>query len=507
MKRISIQRLILSSLIVAASVVSGSGQDDRPEKKRKSLPIVESFGPKQSGKVGQVSARIRLRPAEPSPQSAVTVTQSAQGTSRPPAGNGKSNRGPGQGSKQPVTNPTPAAAAAAQEPRRSAPSNRGPVSSPGADAGRNQRDRGGEGRPTGPAAGQGDRDSGRNQPRQSPGNPPARLDSRRPQFGISVGPGGVQIFRGDVQPGPGGRRFNPGYYGRDPWGQGPNLRSGNALQWYPNRGWGIAIDTRPTLVVPSSPVIVSQPQGVPSPQAPANPPVPTEEELAGMPGVQLRGLLLFAAERLHEELGTLSTGDSWRQHLRIADLRRLVPSPALAPPPPDATADIRDPAEPLIAGPARRELADILQVYSRVRPNPEYQQISGLWGFRTTQAALRELLMPPLQRQRKQLTLSVDLLEEELQQFETGPTWAKFLKLSDARRIAARGPQEVTAADRKRLKEIANDFDSVAVEPRYRMISDLMGFQLTQHVAHSYLTQLEPTAPPAPKTAPPAPIR
>ena len=255
-------------------------------------------------------------------------------------------------------------------------------------------------------------------------------------------------------------------------------------------------------------MIVRQNQGAPSgPQAPSDPPVPTEEELARMPGVQLRGLLLFAADRLHEELGTLSTGASWRQHLRIADLRRLVPSPDLAPLPPDASTDLSDPDEPLIGWQERRELADILQVYSRVRPNPEYQQISGLWGFRTTQAALRELLIPPIQRQRKQLTLSIDLLEQELQQFETGSTWAKFLKLADARRIAALWATKVTAADRKELQEIVDEFDAVAVEPKYRMISELLGFRLTQHVAHSYLTQLEPSAPSAPSAAPPAPGR
>ena len=343
--------------------------------------------------------------------------------------------------------------------------------------------------------------SGRGPDRPSPGGPPQRDDGRRSQLGISIGPGGVQVFRGNPGIGPGFSNPSRNYYD---WGRGRGPGSGYGPSWYQNRGWGFSIDTRPQVVVPSGPVIVTQPQPVQpvAPQAPEELPVPTEEELAGMPGVELRGLLLYAVDRLGDQLDGLSTGSGWKSFLAIDELRRTVPPPALAPPPPESGTESPTDAEPLITESARRQLADILKKYDSVRQNSDYRQINQLWGFQTTQAALRELLIPPVQRHRKQLALSVEFLEQELQQFETSSGWARHLKLADAKRIAEVPTKDISETDRKQLQEVVLVFDKVASEPSYRMISDLLGFRLTQYGARSYLAQLRVPAPPAPPAKP-----
>lgn len=344
--------------------------------------------------------------------------------------------------------------------------------------------------------------SGRGQDRPSGGSPQrddGRRDSgqQRSQLGISIGPGGVQVFRGNpgIGPGPGGPSRN--YYDRD---RGYRPGNGYPSQFYQNRGWGIAIDTRPQVVVPSGPIIVTEPQYVqPSaPQPPAEPPVPTNDQLAGMPGVDLRGLFLFSVDRLDEQLDGLSTGNGWKSFLKTEELRKAVPPPTLAPLPPESEAAAPTEVEPLMPDQVRRRLSEILTTYERVQQNPEYRQISQLWGFQTVHLVLRELLVPPIQRLRKQLTLSVELLEDELQQFETSSRWKSHLKLDDVKRIASVRPEDISAADRNRLQSIISVFDTVAAEPSYRMISDLLGFRLTQYGARSYLAQLKVPAPPAP---------
>tara|TARA_R110002072_G_C7978294_1_gene535830 strand:+ start:6084 stop:6950 length:867 start_codon:yes stop_codon:yes gene_type:complete len=285
-------------------------------------------------------------------------------------------------------------------------------------------------------------------------------------------------------------------------GYGPGY--GYSSPFYQNRGWGIAIDTRPQVVVPSGPVIVTQPQSLQptAPQPPEEPPVPTADQLAGMPGVELRGLLLFAVDRLDEQLDGLSTGNGWKSFLKTDELRQAVPPPTLAPLPPESGAVAPSDVEPLMPEPVQLRLAGILKTYERVQQNSEYRQISRLWGFQTTHLVLRELLVPPTQRLQKQFTLSVELLEEELQQFETGSRWTSHLKLDDARRIASIRAENISATDRKDLQTIISVFDSVAAEPSYRMISDLLGFRLTQYGARSYLAQLKVPAPPAPPSKP-----
>lgn len=276
---------------------------------------------------------------------------------------------------------------------------------------------------------------------------------------------------------------------------------------YSGRGWGIGIQTQPQVIVPSQSIIVTQPQQgsisqPPAPRAPERPPVPTPDDVAGMPGAELRGFLLYATDQLDEELDTISTGAGWKGFLRLDELRGLIPDPATAPPAPGTDGEVSDSLEPLLPEPARRQLAGILDRYDSAAQNSEYRVITNLWGFQSARVALRELLVPPIHRLRKQLSLSVELLEQELQQFETGSTWTTHLKLGELKRVAAIPAGELSVGGRRQLESSAKAFDGVAAQTRYRMISDLLGFRLTLHVTRSYLSQLKspgPTAPTAPK--------
>ena len=444
------------------------------------VPVPESPAPERPAAPSTVPAPVPDRPAP--------VTENPVTTDSPPRS---------QPAVSPVPNDEPASERPSQGGRRPEagtprpdsprPEGRNPADNPEGATGRPQA---GNPAQSSPARNSGPRGEGRN-------------DSRRPQLGISIGPGGVQVFRGDPGFIPGPRQPLPGYYGRNSWGHGPQ-------PWSQNSGWGIAIDTRP-VVVQGAPVIVAQPQQRPpnqsgsAPAPPSDPPVPTPDDLAGIPSIELRGLLLYSVDRLNEELGSLSTGSSWQKYLRTADLKRLVPPPTLAPLPPDATAATEPAAEPLIGASVQKELREILLKFDSVEQDPEFRTISRLWGFQTTRAVLRELQIPPVQRQRKQLTLAIELLEQELQQFETGATWKSFLKLADLNRLAEKLPDNLSRTDRQQFHTAVSAFDSVSTNPQYRMISDLLGFRQTLYLSRSLQSQLEAPAPPAP-VAPAAPV-
>ena len=218
-----------------------------------------------------------------------------------------------------------------------------------------------------------------------------------------------------------------------------------------------------------------------------------------MPGAELRGFLLYAVDQLDDELGMIATGAGWQSHLRVEELRRLIPAPAAAPPAPGTAGSAADSLEPLLPESARRQLADTLERYDSAAKKPEYRIIANYWGFQSVRVGLRELLVPPIQRLRKQLGLVAELFEQELQQFETGTTWKTYLKVDDLKRIAAIPTADLSVEDRRRLELSAKAFDGVVAEPRYRMISDLLGFRLSLHVTRSYLSQLKLPAPIAPK--------
>ncbi len=340
-------------------------------------------------------------------------------------------------------------------------------------------------------------------PDQSPRSQPDRDFNRGPssngsrsRLGISIGPGGVQVYRGPSGFGPGFGSPYPNYFGGG--SRGRYYGRGWPGYGYYGNGWGIVIQTQPQIQNRTQTVVVPQ-----ATEEPESMPVPTAAEAAAMAGVEVRGLLLFAVDRLKDELNGVSTGDGWRDYLQLDELRRIVPAPPTAPPAPGEEI----PADPPITPPAYQELTGILRRFDQTAANAEYGQISGMWGFQTIQVTLRELLVPPVERLHKQLKLSAEFLESDLQQIETGASWIAHLKTADLKRLATVRPQDFSSTDRQQLEDVISTFDRVAGDPSYRMISDLPGFRMASHVMRAYLDQLTPRAaragaPPAPENVP-----
>ena len=237
------------------------------------------------------------------------------------------------------------------------------------------------------------------------------------------------------------------------------------------------------------------------PPAPSEPPVPTAAEVAQMPIVELRGFLLFAVDRLEAELAELSTGADWMTHLQTADLKRLVPQPQQAPPPPSAVAAPKTaPSPPLVSPETRTQLGNILKKFDTIVRNPEYEMISSLWGFRAVHVALAEFLVPQVQRNRNQLVLAVDVLNRELDQFSVGSGWKEHLSLDQLRAIADTKATELKSSDIQDLKSILKTFDDVRAYPDYRTISELPGFKQTQYSLRVYMADANEAVRARPRT-------
>lgn len=341
-----------------------------------------------------------------------------------------------------------------------------------------------------------------------------RDDGRRSNFGINIGPGGVQVFRTDPGVGRGnfgsrgfndfnGRNrglFDRGWGGRSYW-NGPSNWYGDR---YWSRGWGVGVYTQPSYVYPSNPVIITEPQTV-QPSSSGKSPVPTREQLAEMPGFELQGLLLYAVDQLDNQLGGLSTGGDWRSYLKVEELRQIVPVPPE--PPAQGSTEQQPPADqpnPFTEEQVRRQLADILKKYDSTHQNQDFRQINQLWGFRTTRLVLQEVVIPPAERLRKQLPMAVKLLKEDLQKYETGTGWQKHLRLADTERIAALPAAEVAPADRNLVQVLVGIFDSTAADQSYKTVSEMPGFRWTHYVLRSYLDELGRPSLPAPPAGQPS---
>ena len=341
--------LMLCLFLFSFGGVRGMAQETRRAESAGSK--TRALEPAVSKKLDQANPTksARKQPATASPNSAKTPSLAVPAEKQRPARGSDRENAQGRGRSRPSDGD-----AAGRTRGNSRPNNGGGTATNGPSFGDPQRSRG----------------LGAGQPRQ-------QGDFRRPQVGISISPGGVQIFRGT--PGPGYRRPNSSYYRNyDPWGRG-------SWMGYSGRGWAIGVQTQPRVFVPSQTVIVTQPpQGTlpqpPAPQTPERPPVPTADDVAGMPGAELRGFLLYAVDQLDDELGMIATGAGWQSHLRVEELRRLIPAPAAAPPAPGTAGSAADSLEPLLPESARRQLADTLERYDSAAKKPEYRIIANYWG-------------------------------------------------------------------------------------------------------------------------------
>jgi hypothetical protein len=123
----------------------------------------------------------------------------------------------------------------------------------------------------------------------------------------------------------------------------------------------------------------------------------------------------------------------------------------------------------------RARLRDIADRFQNVAANPGYRQISGLWGFRTLQAALPEYALSRGERDRRDLAASAQSLDVELGRLSTGRGWKDYLQL-DALTRSSTGQDSLSPAGQQQLIGLADTFEQVAIDNRYTAITDLPSF-------------------------------
>ena len=191
--------------------------------------------------------------------------------------------------------------------------------------------------------------------------------------------------------------------------------------------------------------------------------------------------------RLEEQLGQNAVAGGWKEYLQTAWLREL-----------SANRDNRPP-DPQTAG----QLRDTLLHYQRTIATRSYRPISSLPSFRMVHAGLKELVSPPLQRERRQLGESARNLEGELRRLDSGRRWVRHLQLPEQIFVSRSGtehsvpPPPDTDPDRERelgeLIESLARFDAVSHDPKYRMIAGMPAFQTTHQRLVSYARHLSAT--------------
>ena len=215
------------------------------------------------------------------------------------------------------------------------------------------------------------------------------------------------------------------------------------------------------------------------------PPSPTTDELTFMSWKHLRRVLRFSAAHLDDQLDSLRTGGGWRKHLQVGAIRDQVAE------------DINSPPDRA----ARARLYEILEAYDATARNPEYDSVSGLWGFREVHAALDEFVALPWMRDRRQLSASAGQLDRELDQIAGGDRWRRHLALPDEVYVSAPAldsPRAPVAPDLNELRKALARFDSISRKPKFRTISTLPSFQATHEILANYVSHFVSAPPPPP---------
>ncbi len=201
----------------------------------------------------------------------------------------------------------------------------------------------------------------------------------------------------------------------------------------------------------------------------------------------LRRMLRSGAIRLEEELDRIPTGEGWKGYLRTTMLYEMAADESNRPPDPEAVEALRD----------------ALRRYEATSATRQSRQIASLAGFGTVHAALRELVIPPLHRLRRQLAESARDLERALMRLDTGSEWVRYLQLPDeiffGESSADPRPPLPPSTDRTRqqgslrLIEALARFDTVSHDPDFRAIRELPAFKTTHDRLAMYVALLSET--------------
>jgi hypothetical protein len=215
-------------------------------------------------------------------------------------------------------------------------------------------------------------------------------------------------------------------------------------------------------------------------------------------------MLDWATLRLDEQLGQISTGSGWKEYLQTVRLRETLAARGSGPPDLQTVGQLRD----------------ILARYERTVEVQRYRSVSSLSGFRTVHLVLKELVSPPLQRDRRRLAESATGLERELLRLDNGRIWVRHLQLPAEILVSRSGTQQQLPSppgtDPSREPELAHlidalaRFDAISHDPGYRVIAGMPAFQTTHKRLGDYVHLLsaaqpgDPLLPPQVEMLPPA---
>jgi hypothetical protein len=209
------------------------------------------------------------------------------------------------------------------------------------------------------------------------------------------------------------------------------------------------------------------------PQTTSTPPIPTAAQAARLTDEQLRMMIAVALENYTKDLDAFTSGESWKKHFKLAELKARIS--ALQTGSPDAA--------------TRALIADISQKFEAAAKDPTYETITKPWSFQTLLVGLKEYSLTAVQRQNHTLYAKAETLKRSLDNVSTGGDWKTYLEINELERLL--GQSSINNAElNKNLEKILVRFDNVAQNSQYKAIADLQGFDVTRMGLQQYILAL-----------------
>jgi hypothetical protein len=200
--------------------------------------------------------------------------------------------------------------------------------------------------------------------------------------------------------------------------------------------------------------------------------LPTGTDFAQMDWRFLSQAVREWTAQLDADLGRFPSGETWRSHLKTAEIAALVPKELDVPP----SADVS------------KQLQEILEIQQAASNSPGMRQVANLASFQVLQIALAEYVTPSEQRSRRQLFFAARELNRSLERFTTGDGWQQYLALSPglvlSENTAEAAEPEPNLDD---FAQVLTRFDSVSQNTDYRVIWALPAFEATRAHLAAYL--------------------
>ncbi len=211
-----------------------------------------------------------------------------------------------------------------------------------------------------------------------------------------------------------------------------------------------------------------------SQQVMEQPPVPTAGQVARLTDEQLRMMIAVALDSYSKDLDGFTTGEGWKKHFKLAELKTRLAAPQTGP-----------------ADAASRALfTDVSQKFQAAGKDPTYEVITKSWSFQTLQVALKEYSLTAELRQAHVLNAKAQTLKKSLDGISTGAGWKAYLEIDDLEKLLGQNSDNNPELNKK-LEKILERFDDVIQNPQYKIIAELQGFDVTRSALQQYIHSLE----------------